>query len=196
MSFPEGTDPRKTYQWRHMEALERKLVEWEFDDTLCKAFIDIAIRYAKDRRLLNKGTSIFLQKNLLAECYTRLREQAVKQDDVVSILGRTKTWLDAQVAASNCDDLIELLMTRNGIGAYPNVIRWYEGGQLPEVYLAVSRACGVAIARLTRERPNERTLLPKDMRLFLTRTSVLAEARVKLEIRNILCDDWRKPCPL
>lgn len=200
ISLPAGTDPTKTYQWRYMEVLAQKFEEWEFDDPLRKEFIDAAVRYAKERKLLSKGLAIFLQKNLLQECYRSLKERANKDDDALAILRRTKAWLDNQLALAQehgtCEDLAELLTTRDGIGAYPNIIRWFQGGQLPEVYLAISRSCGIALARLSRQRSEERALLPTDARLFLTRTSVLREARVKFEVRNILSDDWRKPCPL
>lgn len=191
LNLPKDTDHTKTYQWRYMEALQRRFEQWEFDDQLCVAFIDVAVRYAKERRLLGKGLSIFLQGNILDECHASLRNQARKDDDVLAILRRTKQWLDQQACGG---DLVALLSERDGIGAYPNIVRWYDGGQLPEIYLAISRSCGIVTARLAKSHPGERALLPKDARLFLARNAILRGARVKSDVHNILQDDWRRPC--
>jgi len=193
LSLQKDTDPTKTYQWRFLTALNKKFDEWEFDDALCKAFIDVAVRYAKRRHLLNKGLSIFLQGNLLQECHDELRAQDRKGEDILHILRRTKAWL-VQQAVDHDGDIVAALTERCGIGAYPNIVRWYEGGQLPEIYLALSRSCGIVIARLARQHADERALLPKDYRLCLVQNSALSSPCAKFDIKNILQDDWRRSC--
>lgn len=192
LSLPKNTDPTKTYQWRYLTALHNKLQQWEFDDNLCKSFIDITVQYAVEHRLLTKGLAIFLQTNLLDECYHRLRAQTAKANDIISIIRSTKDWLAAQTAGA---DPVTMLLASTGIGAYPNIVRWHQSGQLPEIFLALSRVCGIAISRLTRTRPTDRVLLPTDIRLFLTRTSILREPENKVEVRKLLRDDWRQSCP-
>ncbi len=195
LELPKDTDPHKTYQWRYLCALDKKLAEWGFDNDLARAFIDTAVRYAVRRKLLSKGLSIFGQKNLLDECHKELCAASRKQDDVVTILGRTRKWLGDMATEHGISDLTGLLLRRRAIGSHTNLVRWYQGGDLPEVYLAISRSCGSALVQLATSDKVERSVLPADMRLYLVRTAVLRDALVKFEVRNLLKDDWRKQCP-
>src|SRR4051812_10357354 len=101
LSFPKNTDITKTYQWRYLKALERKFVEWEFNDVLCKAFIDVAIINAKKLKLFDKGLSIFLMKDLLSKCYNELTEKAHRNNDVITIISHPKKWLVNELENSN-----------------------------------------------------------------------------------------------
>lgn len=194
ITLPKNTDPKKTYQWRYLELLNKKLTHLELDDDLCRKFIDITLRYAKKHNLVYKGLSIFTQNNLLQECYNKLREQKDNDETDISIIQRTKRWLDDQLAKSSCSNLQELLLRKRGIGTYTNIVRWYEGGNIYDKYLAISRSCGFAIGMLSRDQPTERSLLPKDVSLFLMRNELLSDMRIRFVLKNILQDDWRSPC--
>lgn len=193
LSLPPETDPTKTYQWRYLESLNKRFTEWGLSDKLCKEFIKTAVCYAKERKLLNKGLTIFLQNNILGECYERLRKYADCVTDIVSILRKTKLWIDNQVKESN-NDLVALLLKRKRIGSYTNIVCWYQSGHISDTYLSLSRSCGVALAQLETIDKTERKLLPSSYELFTQRTSILKETKTKLDIKYILQDDWRKPC--
>lgn len=192
LGFPKDTDPTKTYQWRYVEALAKRLRDWQFDDELSKKFIEIAIKYAKKHSLLNKGLSIFLQKNLLEVCHKQIVDAHAAGCSVLEQLRRVSSWLRDQAGAA---PLRDVLLARRGMGSYCNLVRWYQSNELPEAYLALSRSCGQAIRRLATARPQERLLLPKDSRLFILNMNLTSDQDVRHQARAILHDDWRQQCP-
>lgn len=192
LAMPKGTDPKKTYQWRYLVALDKKLSDLEISSDGRADFIDAVVQYARERNLLHKGLSIFMQSNLLDEVYRRLRERSTGTSDTVSVIRRSKEWLDATLAASNCSSAVELLLERDSIGSYPNIVKWHQAGYLPELFLALSRSCGLAISRLSRSSNVDRASLPPDIRLFLLRTSALSARGVTSSIRDVLLDEWRQ----
>lgn len=189
LSFPRDTDPTKTYQWRYMEALRSKFKEWEFDDRMSKDFIEIAVQYANKNHLLNKGPSIFMQKNLLEVCYNELKNREKSVDGMINIINRANTWLHNQVGDK---PLLNVLLRCESLGSYPNIIKWYKSSHLPEQYLALSQSCGLAMATLAKTKPDERSLLPNNARLFMLRMAILNNTAIKFQIRSILHNDWRK----
>ena len=191
LSFPRNTDPTKTYQWRYLQTLEHKFREWEFDDTLAKAFIVIGVKYAVRHKLMNKGLAIFHQSNLLKVFHDQLCKAAAFAKSTIGIVANTKSWLDSQAAGQ---PLLDVLLMRESIGSYSNIVKWYQAGRLPVEYLALSRSCGLAMARLLKEAPGEREVLPDNLCLFTTRTSILQEVDTKFKLRNTLQEDWRLPC--
>jgi len=39
VNFPQSTDPKKTYQYRYIQAFIKKIDEWEFDDGLAQQMV-------------------------------------------------------------------------------------------------------------------------------------------------------------
>lgn len=191
LSFPKNTDPTKTYQWRYLSALATRLEEWEFDDRLSVRFVDTVVGYAKRRGLLRKGLSIFQQSNLLRVCYEQLRIADANEQANIETVARTRRWLESQRKSLS---LVSLLLQRDTIGAYPNIVKWFQAGMLTPLYLALSRSCGTALLKLERQNETERALLPPASTLLLLRTEFLNCPERKLEIRDVLKDDWRLPC--
>ena len=194
LSFPRGTDPAKTYQWRYLEALGQKFVEWDFDDDLCRRFISVTAAYAKERGLVHKGLSIFFQRNLLQVCYDRLRAEEDRHASVLDSLASTHDWLAEQVHLDGGRPLVDILLRRGGLGSYTNLIKWYQAGHITDLYLALSCACGVALVRLAKVDERERLLLPKATKLVLVRAPLVRNPALKAKARKILQDDWRQLC--
>lgn len=188
LSWPKDTDPTKTYQWRYLETLNKKFLEWEFSDAMCIAFIEAGVQYAVKNRLLAKGLAIFHQTNIINACYNRIKAQTDQRATIIDQITAAKTWLDTK---SQNTPIITTLLTRERDGAYCNLVKWYQSGHLPTCFLAISRSCGSAIRQLP---PDERKLIPNDAILFTTQMSLSQDARFMLQMRAILQEDWRQSC--
>ncbi len=188
LAFPKNTPPAKTYQWRYLEALANKFVEWGFDDQLCQRFIKITVDYAVAHRTLSKGLSIFFQSNILQVCYRKLQDEVNKTNTVIASIAAMRSWVLDQAGDR---PMITAFLTRSNFGAYPNIVRWYQAGQLTELYLSLSKAAMAAIARLAKEHPQDRAELPSATKLFLTRSTFLSDYNIAVEAQKALCDDWR-----
>lgn len=196
LSLPPDTDPTKTYQWRYLEALTRRIQELALNDQQAKTFIEIAVQYATSHRLLNKGLSIFLQNNLYDVWMEELRRRDATKQGTVGIIARTNAWLRAELDAYRGKSparahktMTDLLLHCETPGGYSNLVRWHQSGQLPEQYLVLSRSCGAALSRVHED---DRRLLPKNSRLFVLRMALLNDSSVKFQLRTLLGDDWRK----
>lgn len=192
LAFPPGTDPTKTYQWRYLTTLQRKFSEWGFSDEMCREFIATAVRYARDRRLLVKGLSIFHQSNIMEVCYDQMTRRASATAAALAAIARAASWLDAQRRPQQ--QSVDRLLERDGLGAFTNLVKWYQAGHLPDQALATIASCQAAVVRLAKINQAERDLLPSTTSLYLIRTSLQQDINTKLRLRSILKDEWRPAC--
>lgn len=193
LSLPAGTDPAKTYQWRYITAIARKFEEWELTDDAAQKFIDIAVRIAKEKGLLNKGLSVLHQANMLSLCYDRLLVESDTNAQNLDSLRHVRGWL-----LNKCDgrDLLETLLQRANYDGHCNLTLWYKATRISTLYLALSRACNRALARLNRDTPDERSYLPQATELWLIRDSFLKDDGNVSQARIIFAEDWRETCLL
>jgi len=187
LTFPEHTDPTKTYQWRYLASLCTKFNDWMLTDDERKLFIEIAVEYAIKRRLLAKGLSIFHQSNIINACYDKMRSTEQLITSTTTLLSNTHRWLSSQ-----CDNntICDVLLHQQSIGGFQNIINWHRTGQLPTIYLSVSRSCGIALYKLSKIDQCARALLPTDFTLTATRMTLHSELG-KQGLRIILQNDWR-----
>lgn len=191
IQFPKHTDPKKTYQWRYARALANKLDSWGFDEETSKSFIDIAIKYAKDHGMLNKGMAALHQENMLQICYDKLKNEENSNDQNIRSLSNIKSWLDKQTGQKT---LLKTLLKRRDRESFCNLTYWYEASKISPLYLSLSRSCGLALAKLDEQRPDERIILPSTSSLCGIRTSFLKDNSNRTQARRIFGDDWRKLC--
>lgn len=185
LQFPRNTNPQKTYLWCYASKLAQKLDEWEFDDSTSKAFIDHATKYAKEKKLLHKGLSIFCQGNILQICYERFEKQDKRSESLLNSIRKSKSFLDSKAVKGSH---LKALLGRPNPNAFFNIVEWYELGKISALYLAKSKSCCQAIAKINKIDPDQREMLPSQSELF-----ILAQNN-NHEIRKILGSDWRKVC--
>lgn len=191
LTYPTGTDFTRTYQYKYLQSLQRHLSDWHFDDDLTIAFIDIIAGYAKKHNLLKKGLAIFFQRNVLDICRAEFKRRIEEQRSVLSAVSNVKVWLEQQCQSEH-SSLMLILIKRQNKRAYPNIVKWFISGQLPAVFLAISRSCIRALSKLSAE---ERCLLPKDSSLYSLRLYAIADCGIADELRSIMGNDWRQmPC--
>jgi hypothetical protein len=191
--LPAGTDPAKTYQWRYATAIAKKFEEWGFDEETAKRFIDVAVRHSKQSGTMHKGLAALHQGNLLEVCYEKLLAEADQHTQTIDSLRHIRDWLQRKAGSR---DLLTVLLDRDDPEGYCNLVMWYQASRLSPIYLALSRSCGRALARLNRDHPEERGLLPKQTALYILRDDFLKETGSVEKAREILAYDWREPCPL
>jgi hypothetical protein len=190
LTFPKGTDPRKTYQWRYAENLTAKFKQWEFDDQTIKFFIRCAVEYAKNNGLLRKGMSVLCQKNLLQVCYNDIESKCASEKSMLSSIEFSNTFLDNQ--AGNLSRHQILLGRGTKLDLF-NIVRWHGDGTLSRLFLSMSRSCTIALEDVAVIEPNQRLLLPSRAELFCDR-SALEKSHNKSKFEQILGNDWRQLC--
>lgn len=186
IKFPTSTDPRKTYQWRFVRSIAEKFVEWEFDEATAKKFIKIAVGQAKVRGVLKKGLAALHQSNMLNICYDILTNEKNEYDSILSTLEKMKEWFDRNVGILPIKKLLE-----RQSGALPNIIIWYQGSQLSDHFLALSKSCHKAVMSLQHDQMEAR-LLPSPTSLYLLKAEFLADSNNASVTSRIFGDDWRK----
>lgn len=191
LKFPTNTNPINTYQWRYVKAIAQRFEDWQFDDDTCRKFINLATKYAKDKGVLRKGLSVLHQSNMLDICYEMLQREKQFNDQSSNSLESIHSWLQRKFGD---EKPLRVLLDRPREGAMCNLTQWYKANRITEQYLAVSKTCCKALARLGRTHPEERRLLPKQTRLYLLRCDIARDVKTLKKARMILGTDWRELC--
>jgi len=191
LRFPKDTNPQKTYQWRYAARLAEKLEEWDFDEQTSKAFIELAVGYVKEHKLLRKGLSVFFQTNILQVCYDRIDDYCRGSVDKITVLERSRDFVDAKLHnRSRCN----LLLDRSRLDEYANIVEWFESHKIGTLYLALSKSCASALAKLAESAPEQRGLLPSSADLFCLRSEIVNDDVERQKAEEILGSDWRELC--
>lgn len=188
ISFPANTDPHKTYQWRFVSSIANKFNEWGFDDETAKRFIAVAVREAKQRGVLKKGLAALHQSNMLDICYQIVTSQQKDNIGQIDSLTPMKQWFDSQIGNS---DPLKILLHRRDRNSLSNIVTWYQASKLSDLFLALSKVCNQAVARL-QDNVIERRLLPATTTLYLIRSEFLAERNNMKAAKTLFGTDWRK----
>jgi hypothetical protein len=188
LAFPRSSDPRKTYQWRYAKSLAAKFSEWGFDEQNVRDYIDIAVDYANENRNLHKGLAALHQGNLMQICYDKLKKEESHSDKTIDVLARTKKWL-IQIAGNN--DLCKHMLKRQNPQALCNLTIWYQAARIPPIYLALSKSCGRALAKVAALDEFERNLMPSAIVLYKLRHEFLNKADNLKKSKSILGSDLK-----
>jgi len=192
LTFPKNTDPKKTYQWRYVTRLANKIDEWELDRPTAKAFINFAVGYVKEKKLLHKGLSVFFQGNMMDICLDRMQKYASSSSDRITQLNSVHKFINDR---RNGRSAVALLLSRESFGKLRNIVRWYKSGDITEAYLSMSAACTEALSKLAIVAPHERILLPTESELCCLAIDLSKDGDFRAKAKSILNNDWRViPC--
>ena len=189
LSFPSNTDRKKTYQWRYARAIACKFAQWKFDNPTARKFIDIAVGHAKSIGVLHKGLAVLHQSNMMDVCYKKLQQQSEKNGQDLIVLTNMKKWFDRTIGGD-----VKVLLHRSAPGAFTNLTMWYKARRLSPLFLALSKSCTYALAKLHEQDPVERKMLPSLSKLFMLRSQVVDDISNLKRIRRIFSTDWREMC--
>lgn len=190
LTFPANTDRTKTYQWRYLKSIAAKFSEWEFDEHTSKRFIRTAARHCKKAGILHKGLASLHQSNITRICYEEILKESESSTDIISSIRATNAWLSERSKG----DLIKTLLFRRDPEEYCNLVKWFQSSRVPKLYLALSKSCGIALARLGKTHPEERESLPKTTSLYMLRSEFLKNESNVSDAKSILGNDWRELC--
>lgn len=191
LSFPENTDPKKTYQWRYVKAITKKFKEWDFDAETSKRFIDIAVSHIRDHKMLHKGLSLLHQKNMLANVYSKLEQELDTNKQTTTSLADMKKWVDKQIGDR---DPVQVMLSKRNLDSLPKLVEWYQGSKVSALYISLSKSCSKAAAKLAKKDEVARSMLPQTTQLYLLRSNFLRDVNNKKLSRRILQEDWRSMC--
>ena len=192
LAFPKNTNPQKTYQWRYVTKLAHRIDEWGLDRSTAKAFINFAVGYVKEKKLLHKGMSVFFQNNMIDICYDRMKKHSIGTCSRIQRLNEAHKFITTRC---NNHPTVGVLLSREAFDKLRNIVRWYQSGDITSVYLAISVACTTALSKLAIVAPNERNLLPLESELYCLAIELSKDDNFRTQVRIILNDDWRMtPC--
>jgi hypothetical protein len=190
LKLPANTDHTKTYQWRYARSIAKKFAEWDFDEPTAKQFIQIAIRHCKNAGVLRKGLASLHQTNLLQVCYDQLKGRVESNGQSIESIAYIHSWLQSKSSGNLLQDLLD----RNDPDEYCNIVKWVNASKISRLYLALSKTCGKALARLGKSHPDERMLLPKTTTLYMLRSEFIEDSENLKNVKKVLGNDWRELC--
>ena len=191
LTFPKNTNLQKTYQWRYITRLTHKIDEWGLDKSTARAFINFAVGYVKEKKLLHKGLSVFFQNNMMDICYSRMRKHSSNACSKIERFRETHKFITTRC---NNHPVVGVLLSRESFDKMRNIVRWYKSGDIPTSYLATSIACTEALTRLAVVAPDERNLLPSESELYCLALEFVRDDDFRTQAKEILDSDWRMTC--
>ena len=182
LRLPIAKNHTQTYQWRFVKSITKKFIEWEFNQETCQKFIDIAVNHSKELGVLNKGLSVLHQHNMMNICYSKLKQESEKSDHTQKKLADTHAFLNGL----KTKDLKSYLLKRPHQKALPNIITLYLAKQITVEYMSISRPMSDILTELENTREDERSILPTDASLYLSRRKIFESHRDSDIVREIL----------
>lgn len=185
LRFPQNTKPEKTYAWRYANKLATKLNEWHFDDETSIKFINVAVKVAKDYKIIHNGIQALLNPRILDLCCDYINREDGRNDTLISTTQATKKFM----TDNNVN--IEVLLSKPRIFSRYNITKWYESGLISQEYLAVSKICYASTIKLAELSPTERKIIPSRADLHCIRDGIMRQKDLTKTLSSILKEDWR-----
>lgn len=182
-SFPESTDPRKTYAWRYLSCFARNLEELEISEDHLELVIEAILQHAKTRKLLKRGIGVLIKKDILQLCIKKLEVEERLTSGRIGTIKRSHMFLMDQI--KQVGDPVRVLASRRGVNTYSNMTCWFEQGLLSLEYIAVSKSCRRTFRYLE---DGERGLFPSPRELLKLKLKILS-ADGATEVKSVLGGD-------
>lgn len=151
-----------------MKSICNKFNEWEFDRDTAIAFIEIAVAYAKELKVLEKGLAVLHQGNMLNICYERLRS---KDNDKENLLARLQYSYDHMAGISG--DLFKYLIGRNSSRDFHQLTNDYMNNKICMEAISLVKPARKALKMISERDKIEAQILPDIGRLYISRTHLL-----------------------
>lgn len=186
IKLPKCKDPTKTYQYRWTKNFVHKCNEWGLDDKTIAMLVGNMVDYAKRQKLLDRGTQILSMGNIADICYQGLKTLDDDEASLIEELRSCNGFLDGQL--HNKNNLVRRLIESDS-GGCSNLLFWYNQGHLTEVYMALSKGCNKALAKLPLTEKEE---LPSNFELFRICTHTVSNELLP-KLKEIMGSDLRIP---
>ena len=172
----------KTYQYIWFKKFLDFVEENHLNDELGRIAMFSIIKYAMQKRILNRGAAILQHKNIYNIVLKTLELDANKEDhDLISIANSNR-----HLSGMDHDSRVEYLLKRDRIGASRKIVNMYTSKMLSEQFLAVSKSCRIAINKLDKESTSE---MPSASKLFTIQQLISMDIEKSSQIKKMLGDD-------
>jgi hypothetical protein len=173
-SDPKCADIKKTYQYRSVNQFVDKARDYGLDIDQMQALVKEIIKYAKDRKLLHRGTAVLNMADIFSICSKRLEMGVEEIDMSINLIKSSMHLIEDDMHLPEHD------------GGYPKLISLRNSDLLPVELLAISRKCVSSLQKLGQA---DRQLLPSDTDLLKIRIRMLMDRNVRSELKAVLGDD-------
>jgi len=173
---PKCGDIKKTYQYRAVSKFVDKARDYGLTRDQMQALVKEIILYAKDRKLLHRGSSILNMADIFSVCAKRLELSVEATDTAIELVKQ---------AAQEIEKYQPLHLPENP-GGYPRMIVAINNGSLPVELLSLSKKCAFALQRLHQK---DRDLLPSEVELLKLRVKFLMDKSNRDRLKESLGDD-------
>jgi len=182
--MPANTDPKKTYQYRWVNAFLMRLSEWQItDDNLVKKMVYAVVRYAMEHKLLRMGASILSMQKVLAICYEDILKERKALVEFASELSSSHSFV-----LHECGNPVNVarLTQKLKLGGYSNVIYWMKMNKISVSYAALSSDVMSALNAVAKSDPGQRSEVQSNTELLKRRVHILANSTLKRVAQRIL----------
>jgi len=188
IKFPRCSDKTKTYQFRWTKSFTQKCYnELELNESFIRILVFDIVDYAKQRKLLNKGTQLLCMNNIVDICCKSLENLAADEASLIEELRSSREFLYSQVADKNI--LVRTLLEPVKSGGSTKIVHWYNLGRLSEVYLALSKMCVRTMSKLPED---ERSELPSRFEMLRICTHTVTKDLLP-QLKSVMGSDLRIP---
>lgn len=151
----KGTPLKLSYIWKHVQKLTKKFVEWDFTSDEIDAYIRIAAHRISRLPPRQQSLQNVVKADMLDFCYDELQRQQTSIDELQVEFHQVHEWFKATCGTDAQSQLTHLLR-RHKAGALPNIIVYFQQGQLSKAYIAFSSVCREALNVIAHHHPDER----------------------------------------
>lgn len=187
IKFPKCRDQTKTYQFRWTKHFVNKCYnEWGLDDKIVGMLLADLVIYAKSHKLLDRGTQLLSLNNIIDICYRGMRCLAEDESSLIVELKSCHEFINEHLSDKN-NRVCRLIESKTG--GCSNLLYWHNLGHVTEVYIALSKSCIEALARLPQ---NERAEFPSSLELLRICTHTVTKELLP-QLQAVLGPDLRVP---
>jgi len=169
-------DHSKTYQYRSVCRFVEKAREFGLDKNQMQALVKEIVSFAKDKKLLYRGTAILNMSDIFSICCKRLETNVESTEALVKLIEAARPMIESSGP----------LHIPERIGGYSRLYSLINSNAIPIEYLAISKRCAIALEHLSSD---ERMMLPSTTNLLRVRIRILIDKHLKESLSKILGDD-------
>jgi len=187
ISFPNNTDPRKTYSWRYLSKFIDRYDQLELGDQVMTDVLGAMVTEAHNKKYIGCGVSLLNKVDIITVYHKTLETEIDIMKKQLANIKKSFDFLD-QKEKELKQDKCTLLANRPHKKSYTFLTRWYDSGFLSIEYIMVSKSCRQVLKNLGKD---ERLIFPKFgdlMKIYLK----LTREEIKEQICKILGNDFHK----
>lgn len=184
VSFPDDTDPKKTYNWRYISNFIIKLEAYGLHENFYPQIITAIVEHARRKNLLKRGIAVLLRTDLLELAIKRLEQDCKKEIQTFETIRRSYQLVYDQTEPEQL--YYKTLLKKQVRNGYTDIVRWFLAGNIAMDYIVVSRSARIALGSLS---PIERSNFPDAKTLLRMRVKILSHEELIRKLRETLQED-------